>query len=141
MTGFVCAVLLLAAAVRWLWMRLRARRARIAAERDEMERLLRRTGVAFQELLGDEPPAWDRSEREVHGMTAPELVDVNERFESIVAGLDIVTLDCLTQADMTVLSMMSGSIWGDEAELILPSGIALKGADVRRLIAEMRSQT
>lgn len=46
--------------------------------------------------------------------------------------------DDLTKADQMVITMMRGSVWGDDARLTLPSGRTLTGAQVRELIAEIR---
>lgn len=82
----VLCVLLLVGGGEWVWKRLRDRRE-LAAERDEMEQLLRDT---FQALLEDTPPVdvvdgpWDRSDREVHGMTAPDLVKTRAQFSELI---------------------------------------------------------
>lgn len=82
----VCGVLLLIFGGEWVWKRLRDRRE-LAAERDETEQLVRDT---FAALLNDTPPVdvvdgpWDRSDREVHGMTAPELAETRAKFYELI---------------------------------------------------------
>lgn len=87
MTALMCAVLLLVGGGEWVWKRLRDHRARVAAEQDEMEQLLRDT---FAARLDDTQPIdvvdgpWDRSDREIHGMTAFDVAQTRARFNDLI---------------------------------------------------------
>ena len=81
---FVAGLLVLAAVAAVAW---RGRRSRIAAERDEMEQLLRDT---FAARLDDTQPIdvvdgpFSRSDREIHGMTAFEVAQTRARFNELI---------------------------------------------------------
>jgi len=78
-------VALLLGGARREWKRLQDRRARIVAERDETEQLLRDTFAASGADLADLIDGrWDRSDREIHGMTAPELSETREHFDDLI---------------------------------------------------------
>lgn len=78
----VCALLLAGMAVKWLWRRIKARRA----DRAETLRLLQETYAADETVpldVVDGP--WDRSTREVHHMTASEFTEMNTEFAALIA--------------------------------------------------------
>jgi hypothetical protein len=80
-------LLLIAVAARWVWARAVNWRS-VSRDDTEMDQLVR---DSFARALDDTQPIdvvdrdWDRRDREIHGMTVPEMQETNAEFDALIA--------------------------------------------------------